>query len=298
MKRRQILIIDDDPDAIAVLELLLKRVGYDTYSSTQPLTVIDMLINYPVELIILDWQMPERDGIEVLKEIRSHTEFNNIPIIMVTGVFTYYADLKLALDLGAMDYLRKPINELELEGRVANAFRLVNYHKKTVTLAIDLKNKQLENTENIATLLQCELDKKKREMIAAAINIVQNKKFISAIKSDLFEGKMKFDIQQQRQLKQIFSKYDNMANSLNWELFEKRFIELNSNFYTNLISEHSSLTWGELRLCALFKIGFSLKEIAVLNYSNYDAVRKAIYRIRKKIGISEKEDVNLFLQKY
>ena len=294
----QILIIDDDPAAIAVLELMLKRVGYSTYSSTLPLMVIDTLINHPVELIILDWQMPERDGIEVLKDIRNYPEFNDIPVIIASGIHTYSSDLKLALDLGAMDYLRKPINELELEARVSNAFRIINYHKKTIDLAMDLKNKQLENTETKARLLQNELDKKEREMIAAAINIIQNKKFITCLKSDLFESKIKFDIQQQRLLKQVFSKYDNMANSLNWELFEKRFVELNSNFYDSLLNESSTLTWGELRLCALFRVGFSLKEIAALNYSNYDAVRKAVYRIRKKLGINEKTDINLYLQKY
>jgi DNA-binding response OmpR family regulator/DNA-binding CsgD family transcriptional regulator len=295
---RRILIIDDDPAAIAVLELMLKRAGYGIYSSTQPLMVIDTLINHPVELIILDWQMPERDGIEVLKDIRNYPEFNDIPVIIASGIHTYSSDLKSALNFGAMDYLRKPINEQELEARVSNAFRIINYHKKTIDLAMDLKNKQLENTETKARLLQNELDKKEREMIAAAINIIQNKKFITCLKSDLFESKIKFDIQQQRLLKQVFSKYDNMANSLNWELFEKRFVELNSNFYDSLLNESSTLTWGELRLCALFRVGFSLKEIAALNYSNYDAVRKAVYRIRKKLGINEKTDINLYLQKY
>lgn len=298
MQMRQILIIDDDPAAIAVLELLLKRAGYSTYSSTKPQMVIETLTNFPVELVILDWQMPERDGMEVLKEIRSHPEFDTMPVIIATGVHTCSYDLKSALDFGATDYLRKPINELELEARIANAFRMVQYHKRTLNIALESKNKQLESTETKAKLLQSELDKKEREMIAAAINIIQNKKFISSLKFDLFESKIKFDIQQQRLLKQVFSKYDNMANSLNWELFEKRFVELNSNFYGCLLNESSSLTWGELRLCALFRIGFSLKEIAVLNYSNYDAVRKAVYRIRKKLGISEKTDINLYLQKY
>ena len=295
---KQILIIDDEPDAIAVLKLLLEKIGYMIYSTLNPSNIIDTLKNSPVELIMLDWQMPEKDGMDVLKQIRSHSEFIDIPVIIVTGVYMDSSDLKLALDIGATDYLRKPIDKIELEARVANSLRSVDCHKKKIDMALELKNKQLEHVEIKAKLLQYEVEKKEREMMAAAINIIQNKQLITSLKSDFFDSRIKFDFLQHKLLKQIFNKYDNMANSLNWELFEKRFIELNSNFFTNLTSEHPTLTWGELRLCALFKIGFSLKEVSALNYSNYDAVRKAVYRIRKKMKISEKTDINLFLQKY
>ena len=295
---KQILIIDDEPDAIAVLELLLEKIGYMIYSTLNPSNIIDTLKNSPVELIMLDWQMPEKDGMDVLKQIRSYSEFADIPVIIVTGVYMNSSDLKLALDIGATDYLRKPIDKIELEARVANSLRSVDCHKKKIDMALELKNKQLEHVEIKAKLLQYEVEKKEREMMAAAINIIQNKQLITSLKSDFFDSRIKFDFLQHKLLKQIFNKYDNMANSLNWELFEKRFIELNSNFFTNLTNEHPTLTWGELRLCALFKIGFSLKEVSALNYSNYDAVRKAVYRIRKKMEISEKTDINLFLQKY
>ena len=295
---KQILIIDDEPDAIAVLELLLEKIGYIICSTLDPCNIIETLKNSPVELIMLDWQMPEIDGIDVLKQIRSYSEFADIPVIIVTGVYMNSSDLKLALDIGATDYLRKPIDKIELEARVANSLRSVDCNKKKIDMALELKNKQLEHVKTKANLLQYEVEKKEREMMAAAINIIQNKQLITSLKSDFFDSRIKFDFLQHKLLKQIFNKYDNMANSLNWELFEKRFIELNSNFFTNLTNEHPTLTWGELRLCALFKIGFSLKEVSALNYSNYDAVRKAVYRIRKKMEISEKTDINLFLQKY
>ena len=163
----------------------------------------------------------------------------------------------------------------------------------TNTHKIDIKI-----SENNANLLQLELDMKDRKMITVAINIIQNKKFIASLKFDLFENDVKFDIHQIRHLKQIFNKYESISKSLNWDLFEKRYIELDSNFYNNLSTEFTLLTWGELRLCGLFRIGFSIKEIAALNYSNYDAVRKSVYRIRKKLGINEKVDINLFFQKY
>jgi len=291
---KNILIIDDDPDAIAVFEFFLKKNGYNTYFILNPSNVIETMANLLVDLIILDWQMPEKDGIEVLNQIRTYSKFENIPIIICTGAYILSTDMKVALGAGAMDYIRKPINETEFNARITNTFRLVDLHKNK----LELKNQQLESTEIKAKLLEDELSKKEREMMAIAVNIIQNKKLLTCIKSDIFETKINFEIMQHRFLNQIFKKYENIANSLNWGLFEKRFIETNSSFYNNLATEFPTLSWTELRLCALFKIGFTLKEISALNYSNYDAVRKALYRIRKKLNIDEKTDINLFLQRF
>ena len=251
-----------------------------------------------MELIILDWHVPNIDEMEVLKEIRSYSELDNIPVIIVSEIYNGKLNLKSAFEFGAWDYLNKPINEIELEARITNAFRLVDYYLKKIDNLFKLKNLDIKISKNKADKLQSELDKKDREMIAVAINIIQNMKFIASLKFDLFENNVKFDIQQIRHLKQIFKNYENTSSSLNWELFEKRYIELDSNFYSSLNTEFTMLSWNELRLCGLFRIGFTIKEIAALNYSSYDAVRKSAYRIRKKVGINENMDINLFFQKY
>jgi DNA-binding NarL/FixJ family response regulator len=81
-------------------------------------------------------------------------------------------------------------------------------------------------------------------------------------------------------------------------MFEKRFTELNVEFYKNLRTTYPMLSSNELRLCAFYKIGLSAKEISILIYSSYDAIRKAVYRIRKKMQISEKTELALFLQDF
>jgi len=295
---RQILIINDSQAAITVQKALLEKAGYKIQSELKSLNIIETFHNIHMELIILDWHVPNKDEMEVLKEIRSYSELDNIPVIIISEIYNNTFDLKTAFEFGAWDYLKKPIDEIELEARIANAFRLVDYHIKKMNILSALKNIDIKISKNNADLLQLELDMKDREMITVAINIIQNKKFIASLKFDLFEENIKFDIQQIRHLKKIFNKYESISKSLNWDLFEKRYIELDSNFYNNLSTEFTLLTWGELRLCGLFRIGFSIKEIAALNYSNYDAVRKSVYRIRKKLGINENVDINLFFQKY
>ena len=295
---RQILIITDDQAATGEQKILLEKAGYKIQSELKSVNLIETFNNVEMELIILDWHVPNIDEMEVLKEIRSYSELDNIPVIIVSEIYNGKLNLKSAFEFGAWDYLNKPINEIELEARITNAFRLVDYYLKKIDNLFKLKNLDIKISKNKADKLQSELDKKDREMIAVAINIIQNMKFIASLKFDLFENNVKFDIQQIRHLKQIFKNYENTSSSLNWELFEKRYIELDSNFYSSLNTEFTMLSWNELRLCGLFRIGFTIKEIAALNYSSYDAVRKSAYRIRKKVGINENMDINLFFQKY
>jgi hypothetical protein len=135
-------------------------------------------------------------------------------------------------------------------------------------------------------------------MLVAAVEIFQSKKLLTAMKSDLFSTEV-FEIGDFRHhVKRVLAKYENESNSFNWQLFEKRFVEVNNDFYYGLRKEFPELTAGELRICAYQKTGMSIKEISILNYSNYEAIKKAIYRIRKKLHLDEKTNLAVFLQKY
>jgi DNA-binding NarL/FixJ family response regulator len=178
------------------------------------------------------------------------------------------------------------VDERTVELKIANE-ELVRINKENMELA-ELKTNMLQN----------ELSKKEREMITAAVSIFQNKKFLSALKEDVFNEKIKYSKDQSAYLNRVIDKYDNLANSFNWELFEKRFTEIHQDFYVRLIKDYPELTTTDLKLCAFFHIGLSMKEIAILNYSNYEAVRKSVYRIRKKMRMDEKTELSIFLQGY
>ncbi len=294
----KILIIDDEPDSIAVFELLLSNLNYITSGITNPLDSIQTIRLTSPDLIIIDWQMPQKDGIEVIKEIKSFPDLQEIPVIISTGLRTQSTDLKIALEAGATDFIRKPVDETELEARVKSAIQLYGYMNQSRQKQNEIHANEIELAEVKAKLLQNELNKREREMIVAAVSIFQNRRFLSVLKTEIFPDKIEFPEKIKTHLMCVLDKYDNIANSFNWELFERRLVELDSNFYNNLRSEFTDLTSGELRLCAFFKIGLSVKEVAILNYSNYEAVRKAVYRIRKKLNLNEKTDLSIFLQGY
>jgi len=295
---KRILIIDDEPDAIAVLEWILERLHYEVFSISDPFETEKAIKESSPDLIILDWLMPIREGIVVLKEIKAIPEFMEIPVIISTGVRTQSEDLKIALESGAIDFIKKPIDEIELEARVASAIKIRDYINQSRRMQDEIHIKELEIADAKTKLLQNELTKKEREMVVVAVSLFQNKELLCKLKMDIFEEKDRFNDQDQQYLIQVLDKYDNIARSFNWQLFEKRFTELNTDFFTKLTTEFPSLTAGDLRLCALFKVGMSIKEVAILSYSNYEAIRKAVYRIRKKLGLHEKVELNLFLQGY
>ncbi|MEI7677250.1 MAG: response regulator [Bacteroidales bacterium] len=295
---KKILVIDDESESIDVLQYLLEELKYEVHSLMQPELAIATIKNIAPQLIILDWIMPVKSGIEVLNDIKKDSEIADIPIIISTGVRTKSDDLKTALDSGAFDFVRKPIDETELAARVASALSTFDYIKKIIVMQVQANEQDLKLAETKARLLENELDKKERELIASTISLLHNKKLINTIKDDVLEDTTIVDEASKNQLLRILTKYENVANTFNWQMFEKRFTELNIEFYKNLRAKYPLLTSNELRLCALYKIGLSSKEVSILLYSNYEAIRKAVYRIRKKMQISDKTELSLFLQNF
>jgi DNA-directed RNA polymerase specialized sigma24 family protein len=185
-----------------------------------------------------------------------------------------------------------------LEARVKSAIKIYDYLKETREMQNEIHNKEIEIAEAKTIYFQHQLNKKNREMLVSAVNIFQNKKLITVIKSEIFKEITEISETQKLQLIRVLDRFENISNSINWDVFEVRFTELNEDFYTKIQIEFPNLSSNEVRLCALLKLGLSPKEIATINYSSYEAIRKAIYRIRKKIKIQEKTDLNMFFQAY
>lgn len=122
-KKYSILLIDDEESIFEVIEGLLYREGYDlTYvdSGKEALNLID---DIQPDVILLDLMMPEMDGIETCKLIKSNERWRHIPIIMVTALSSK-EDLARSLNAGADDFVSKPINSIELRARVRSMLRI------------------------------------------------------------------------------------------------------------------------------------------------------------------------------
>jgi signal transduction histidine kinase len=123
MIKPQVLIVDDEPVNQFLIDGLLTENGYETLIAENGIKCLEILEQRMPDLILLDIMMPVLSGIEVLSKIVNSDTWNNIPVIMVTAK-TDVLDVKEALDLGAIDYIKKPFNEVELLARVKVGIRL------------------------------------------------------------------------------------------------------------------------------------------------------------------------------
>jgi DNA-binding response OmpR family regulator len=114
-----ILIVDDEPRYLRLLEVNLKTEGYTVVTAADGLQAIEVFSAQSVDLILLDIMMPRLDGFATCQRIR---EFSNVPIIMLTAKGEEQDRVK-GLDLGADDYLVKPFSATELLARVRAVLR-------------------------------------------------------------------------------------------------------------------------------------------------------------------------------
>lgn len=116
---KRILIVDDEPRYLRLLEANLKTERYGVVTASDGLQAIEVFSSQPVDLVLLDVLMPRLDGFRTCQRIR---EFSNVPIIILTAKGEEQDRIK-GLDLGADDYLVKPFSATELLARVRAVLR-------------------------------------------------------------------------------------------------------------------------------------------------------------------------------
>ncbi|OGK04902.1 MAG: hypothetical protein A2W80_10005 [Candidatus Riflebacteria bacterium GWC2_50_8] len=153
-RKMNILVVDDAPDNLMLLEAILEGENFENIflaSSAREAYEYIGIAESPkksvIDLILMDIMMPEISGIEAIREIRSHAEYQDVPIVVVSAR-SETQDLVDAFDAGAVDYITKPIKELELIARVRSMLRLKSEtdHRKLhedelETLAAELEEK-------------------------------------------------------------------------------------------------------------------------------------------------------------
>lgn len=136
-----ILVCDDDKEIVSAIEIYLEKEGYNVLKAYDGNECLDILRSNMVHLVILDIMMPNKDGIETLKEIR---KYKALPVIMLSAK-SEDTDKINGLELGADDYVTKPFNPLELIARVNSGIRrftLLGSMQKD-------ENKNIYNTGNL-----------------------------------------------------------------------------------------------------------------------------------------------------
>jgi two-component system, OmpR family, KDP operon response regulator KdpE len=119
MKKRRILVVDDDPEIVKLLKSLLHNSGYDILETSTGAEAIQIVEKEVPDLLILDLGLPDMDGLAVCRHIRN---WSSLPIIVLSGR-TSREDKVRCLDAGVDDYITKPFWNEELTARIRVVFR-------------------------------------------------------------------------------------------------------------------------------------------------------------------------------
>jgi two-component system sensor histidine kinase/response regulator len=121
-RKPRLLAVDDTVDNLILLQAILEDEGYDIQTVTDGPSALRQVADHPPDLILLDVMMPGMDGYEVTRRIRQDRTLSFIPIVLITAHDE--SNLVEGLDLGADDFVRKPVNPDELLARVRSLLRL------------------------------------------------------------------------------------------------------------------------------------------------------------------------------
>ncbi len=115
--KKKILIVDDNPDLISILQVLLKNKGYDTVQAVNGRQAVDIATAQLPDLIVMDVMMPQMNGLQAARLIRENPKTCSIPILASTAKISH-ADTKECLESGFNDHIAKPFTGTQLASRI------------------------------------------------------------------------------------------------------------------------------------------------------------------------------------
>ena len=189
---KKILVIDDLPENVFILQDRLEGEGYEVITAYDGNTGIEKTRSLLPDLILLDVMMPDITGFEVCKILVSDDRTKHIPIILVTAR-AGAEDTKEGLEAGAFDYIKKPFNRVELMARVKSALKLsdanqqlLEIEKRTTYIAtIVTANHKIKQPLTLLSLTSAAIKKELEKDEVSKESILNRIKYIDAAIQDI-----------------------------------------------------------------------------------------------------------------
>lgn len=274
MNSYKILVVDDVAQQLKAIYAIIEKhyPEYVIYQANSGESAMALLNDFNPHIIISDWDMPGMSGIELLEQIKQNPETQNIPVIIITGVMTGPADLRKAIEAGAMDYLRKPLDELELLARMHAAIKMSEKHKELIH----------EKDNKIAEHI----------MFANEVN-----HFLKNILNNIhdFCKKAPDSDSLHKKTNKLISDIENRIKGTGWQKYSGAFNDLHPEFTRKILKLHPDLTPTELELCKMARLGLSIKELAALMFVTPESMRVSRSRLRKKLGLESEQNLQSYL---
>ncbi len=131
-----IFSVEDDLNIQNVIQIALKNSNFDIHTFSDAKALYTALEKEKPDLFLLDIMLPDTDGLDILKKLKSNPKFHNIPVMIISAKITE-VDRVIGLDLGADDYLIKPFGVLELVSRVKALLRRYKSEQSSDSMLIN-----------------------------------------------------------------------------------------------------------------------------------------------------------------
>jgi adenylate cyclase len=155
----RILVVDDVPENVRLLEVVLEAHGYDVVSAGDGNAALALAVSEKPDLVLLDVMMPQPDGLAVCRRLREQEETAMLPVIMLTA--SEESDKTRAIEAGADDFIPKPFNREELLTRIRSLLRIKRYHDTITAQAAELLDLNRTLEDRVRTQLE-ELERMQR----------------------------------------------------------------------------------------------------------------------------------------
>jgi diguanylate cyclase (GGDEF)-like protein len=173
--KNSILVVDDEPANIISLTHILKE-KYKIIAAKNGTDGIRLAHQHKPDVILLDIIMPDKDGFEVIADLKNNSETQGIPVIFITGL-TNVEDEERGLAAGAADYINKPFSAPIVELRVYNQVMMQNYIKKIEELSVRDQLTQLTNRRGFDERLRADFGGALRKQTNISVLIMDLDKF-------------------------------------------------------------------------------------------------------------------------
>lgn len=289
--QHRILVIDDEPTNIETILESLSEQNYSILIANEGEAGYKIARETKPNLIITDWDMPHIDGISTIQLLKKDETTQNIPIIMATGKMLSSENLKSALEAGAIDYIRKPIDKIELVARVKSAILLFETMAKNIELEKQLSAQKEQE-------LKLEIGNMEKELTKNTLRLINYAELNEWLTKRLNSLKEYTDEYGVKIINEITNRFKITKNNNLWEEFELVFEQVHQSFYKNLGAKYPDITQNERRLCAFLKLNLNTKDISAITFQSTEAIKKARYRLRKKFQLDTDEELHKFVQTF
>ncbi len=269
-----ILIVDDTIENLEIIISIIEEYHpeYNIYQADSGKTALKILDRVTPDIILTDWDMPGMSGIEFISTLQESDSKINIPAIIVTGVMLQPNDLKTAIEAGAVDYIRKPVNAVELLARMHSAITIAKHNKQLIR---EKENVIIENvifTNEVNNFL-----------VKLRSNINDIKKNAADVESTV------------NKMAGVLKDLDEKIKGNGWQKYTKAYNSLHPKFKKRVLSKHPDLTPNELELTEMIRLGLSTKELAGMMFISPDSMRVSRSRLRKKLMLTSDQNLQSYL---